>query len=244
LREGGAIRQETRLWNEREGRTYVMRSKEEAHDYRYFPEPDLPPLMVTESWLENLRHQLPELPEARRQRFQDSYGLTMEESMLLTQSREMADYYEQATRASESPKLAANWMLSELLRELKNANIDIAKCPIKPADLGALIKLINNNTISGKIAKEVFEKMFQSGTAPQEIIRELGLEQISDAGQIKDVVSRVLTENPKQVENYCQGKQSLLGFFVGQIMKATSGKANPQMVNEILKQMLDERCKS
>ncbi|MEW6732574.1 MAG: Asp-tRNA(Asn)/Glu-tRNA(Gln) amidotransferase subunit GatB [Acidobacteriota bacterium] len=243
LREGGRVRQETRLWNDREGRTFVMRSKEEAHDYRYFPEPDLPPLVVASEWIEKVAEELPELPETRRARFQQDYGLSMDESMLLTQSREMADYYEAVGRASESPKAAANWILSELLRELKNDNIEITQCQVKPTDLGALIKLINNNTISGKIAKDVFEQMFRTGKPPQQLIKELGLEQISDSSQIQTAVAQAIADNPKQVEQYCQGKQTLFGFFVGQVMKATRGKANPQMVNELLKQMLDEKCK-
>jgi aspartyl-tRNA(Asn)/glutamyl-tRNA(Gln) amidotransferase subunit B len=244
LSDGGRVIQETRLWNDREGRTYVMRTKEEAHDYRYFPEPDLPPLVVSESWLSGLSGQMPELPEARRERFQKEHSLNMEESMLLTQSREMADYYEQVVRSSENPRHAANWVLSELLRELKNANLEITECPVKADYLGLLIKLINNNTISGKMAKEIFEKMFQTGKAPQKIIDELGLSQVTDPAVIREAIAKAITDNPKQVENYCGGKQTLFGFFVGQVMKATQGKANPQMLNDLLKEMLDEKCKS
>jgi aspartyl-tRNA(Asn)/glutamyl-tRNA(Gln) amidotransferase subunit B len=244
LEKGGRITQETRLWNDREGRTYVMRSKEEAHDYRYFPEPDLPPLVVSESWLSGIQNLLPELPEARRERFQHKYSLNMEESMLLTQSREMADYYERVVSSSENSRHAANWVLSELLRELNNANLEITDSPLKAENLGALIKLINNNTISGKMAKGIFEKMFQSGKAPQDIIDELGLSQIIDPTVIREAIGKALVDNPKQVSQYCEGRQSLYGFFVGQVMKATQGKANPQMLNELLKEMLDEKCKS
>lgn len=244
IKEGGKVTQETRLWNDREGRTYVMRSKEEAHDYRYFPEPDLPPLVVTETWINSVKAQMVELPEARRERFQQQYSLTMDESLLLTQTREMAEYYEKAALAAENPKLAANWVLSELLRELKNANLEITDCPVTPENLGALIKLISNNTISGKIAKDVFDKMFKTGKSPQDLVRELGLEQISDEGVIAAAITKAIEENPKQVESYCGGKQGLFGFFVGQVMKSTGGKANPQMLNELLKKMLEERCKA
>ncbi len=244
LSEGGRVIQETRLWNDREGRTYVMRSKEDAHDYRYFPEPDLPPLVVTDSYIKEIKQVLPELPEARRERFQEQYSLTMDESIILTQSRSMADYYEGVVKNSNNAKASVNWMLSELLRELKNANLDIIDCPIKPNDLGELITLISNNTINGKIAKEVFEKMFQTGKLPKALIQELGLTQITNSVEILTIVAKVINDNPKQLEQYCQGKQTLFGFFVGQVMKVTAGKANPQMVNEVLKTQLEERCKS
>ncbi len=244
IKEGGRITQETRLWNDREGRTYVMRSKEEAHDYRYFPEPDLPPLIVSSDWIKEIEKQLPELPEARRERFQKDYGLTMDESMILTQSRQMADYYEDVVTSSNNAKLAANWVLSELLRELKNANLDIEESPVKAIDLGLLIKLIGDNTISGKIAKEVFEKMIQTGKSPKVLVEELGLTQITDLSQIQAIAEKVINDNPKQLEQYCKGKESLIGFFVGQVMKLSAGKANPQMVNDILKTLLGERCKS
>ncbi len=244
LKEGGRISQETRLWNEREGRTYVMRSKEEAHDYRYFPEPDLPPIIVSNEFLREIAKELPELPEARRERFQQEYKLSLEESIILTQSRQMADYYEEVVKSSNNAKMSANWVLNELLGELKNANLEITACPIKPTDLGELINLITNNTISGKMAKEVFEKMFQSGKSPKVLVEELGLIQITDITEIQNIAAKVIDENPKQLEQYCKGKQSLIGFFVGQVMKLTAGKANPQMLNEILKNLLEERCKS
>lgn len=239
LTQGGRIVQETRLWNERESRTFTMRSKEEAHDYRYFPEPDLPPLNVDSDWIESVRTQLPELPEARRERFQTQYGLSMEESMLLTQSRDMADYYEQVTLSSGSARQSANWMLSELLRELKNSGTDIADCPVKAADLGRLIQLINNETISGKIGKDVFTKMYETSKTADQIIEELGLKQISDSSQLLEILDRVITNSPKQVADYKAGKTSLLGFFVGQVMKATQGRANPQLLNELIRQRLD-----
>ncbi len=239
LSEGGRIVQETRLWNEREAKTYTMRSKEEAHDYRYFPEPDLPPLIVNTDWIESVKANLPELPEARRERFQTQYELSMEESMLLTQSRDMADYYEEVVLASGSSRQSANWILSELLRELKNSATDISACPVKAVDLGRLIRLINDETISGKIGKDVFIKMYETSKTPDQLIEELGLKQISDSAQLLEVLDRVINSNPKQVADYKAGKTSLLGFFVGQVMKATQGRANPQLLNQLLKQRLD-----
>jgi aspartyl-tRNA(Asn)/glutamyl-tRNA(Gln) amidotransferase subunit B len=239
LETGGKIVQETRLWNEKEGKTYSMRSKEDAPDYRYFPEPDLPPLEVSQEWVERLRDELPELPEARRQRFMRDYDLNPDESFTLTSDRKLADYFETAARASNNTRAAANWILSELLRELKNADVDITLCKIKPEDLGAMIRLIDDKTISGKIGKDVFAEMFATGKAPSEIVKEKGLTQITDTSAIEKIVDEVIAANPKQVENYRGGKTALMGFFVGQVIKASGGKANPQAVNEILKAKLD-----
>lgn len=239
LETGGKITQETRLWNEKEGKTYTMRSKEDAPDYRYFPEPDLPPLEVSKEWIERLRGELPELPEARRQRFMRDYDLNPDESFTLTSDRKLADYFETAARASNNTRAAANWILSELLRELKNAGIDIAGCGIKAEDLGAMIRLIDDKTISGKIAKDVFVEMFATGKTPAEIVKEKGLTQITDTAAIEKIVDEVIAASPKQVENYRGGKTQLMGFFVGQVIKASGGKANPQAVNDILKKKLD-----
>lgn len=239
IEAGGEVVQETRLWNEKESKTYTMRSKEDAHDYRYFPEPDLPPLEVTQLWMEQLRAELPELPEARRQRFIRQYELSADESFTLTGQRELADYFEEAATTAGNPRAAANWVLSELLRELKNASIDITRSKISADSLGALIKLIDDQTISGKIAKDVFVDMFATGKAPDEIVKEKGLVQITDTSAIEKVVDEVIGANPKQFEQYRSGKTALLGFFVGQVIKATGGKANPQAVNEILKSRLD-----
>ena len=239
LETGGKITQETRLWNEKEGKTYTMRSKEDAPDYRYFPEPDLPPLEVSKEWVERLRDELPELPEARRQRFMRDYDLNPDESFTLTSDRKLADYFETAAKASNNIRAAANWMLSELLRELKNAGASIAGCKIKAEDLGAMIRLIDDKTISGKIAKDVFVEMFATGKAPSEIVKEKGLTQITDTSAIEKIVDEVIAANPKQVENYRGGKTALMGFFVGQVIKASGGKANPQAVNDILKKKLD-----
>jgi aspartyl-tRNA(Asn)/glutamyl-tRNA(Gln) amidotransferase subunit B len=241
LETGGKITQETRLWNEKEGKTYSMRSKEDAPDYRYFPEPDLPPLEVGKEWVERLRGELPELPEARRQRFMRDYDLNPDESFTLTGDRKLADYFETAAKASNNTRAAANWIQSELLRELKNADVDITGCKIKAEDLGAMIRLIDDKTISGKIAKDVFVEMFATGKAPAEIVKEKGLTQITDTSAIEKIVDEVIAANPKQVENYRGGKTALMGFFVGQVIKASGGKANPQAVNEILKKKLGDQ---
>jgi len=238
LENGERIVQETRLWSERDGKTYPMRSKEEAHDYRYFPEPDLPPLIVSSEWVNRIRALLPELPEEKRQRFIDQYGLSIDDAGTLTATRDLADYYEAVARQSGNARASANWILSELLRELKNANADISQCPVAPQNLAAMIKLIDNGTISGKIGKTVFEEMFASGKPAEQIIEEKGLVQITDLGEIERTVQQVVANNPKQVEQYRAGKAGLFGFFVGQVMKATQGKANPQSVNEILKRIL------
>ena len=239
LETGGKITQETRLWNEKDGKTVTMRSKEDAHDYRYFPEPDLPPLEVRDAWVESLRAGLPELPEARRQRFIRDYDLNADESFTLTSERELANYFETAAKAANNHRAAANWILSELLRELKNADIDITACKIKAEDLGAMIRLVDDQTISGKIAKDVFVEMFASGKAPAEIVREKGLVQITDTSAIEKIVDEVIAANPQQLERYRSGKTQLMGFFVGQVIKASGGKANPQAVNDILKKKLD-----
>jgi len=238
IEAGGEVVQETRLWNDREGKTYTMRSKEDAHDYRYFPEPDLPPLEVSDAWIEGLRAGLPELPETRRRRFMKDYELSADESFTLTGQRELADYLEQTAEASGNPRATANWVLTELLRELKNASIDITECKVSPEGLGSLIRLIDDGTISGKIAKEVFADMFATGKPPEEIVREKGLVQITDIGAIEKVVDEVIAANPKEVEAFRAGKTALIGFFVGQVMKASGGKANPKAVNEILKSKL------
>lgn len=239
LEAGGTMVQETRLWNEKEGKTYTMRSKEDAHDYRYFPEPDLAPLEVGSTWIESLKAELPELPETRRQRFMREYELSADEAFTLTGERALADYFETVAKAAGNHRSAANWVLSELLRELKTAEGDITTCKIKAEDLGALIRLIDDNTISGKIAKDVFAEMFASGKTPAEIVKEKGLVQITDTAAIEKIVDEIIAANPKQVEGYRSGRTALMGFFVGQVMKVTGGKANPQAVNEILKAKLE-----
>ncbi len=238
LEEGGHIVQETRLWSEREARTYAMRSKEEAHDYRYFPEPDLPPLVLTAETIAALRSRMPELPEPRRQRFVESYGLSFEDSMLMTTTREMADFFEACVKASGNARAAFNWIANELLARIPAEKLSLETSPISPTALAELIGLVADGTLSNKLAKEVFERMLTSGKSAREVVQELGGGQISDVGQIEAVAAEVIAANPKQVAEYRAGKTPLLAFFVGQVMKATKGKANPQLVNEVLKRLL------
>jgi aspartyl-tRNA(Asn)/glutamyl-tRNA(Gln) amidotransferase subunit B len=238
LESGGRLQQETRLWDERAGETRVMRSKEEAHDYRYFPEPDLPPLIVADELIERVRATMPELPEARRRRFMEQYGLSFSEASQLTSELTLADYYEKAAEASGNPRSASNWMRSELLRELENAGLTAGASPVMAADLGALVRLIDEEKISGKQGKDVLVEMFKTGKSASSIISEQGLVQLSDSGEIDSIIDEVLAANPQQLENYRGGKETLFGFFVGQVMKASKGKANPKVVNERLKAKL------
>ncbi|MGC9993864.1 MAG: Asp-tRNA(Asn)/Glu-tRNA(Gln) amidotransferase subunit GatB [Terriglobia bacterium] len=234
----GTIHQETRLWDSREQRTYGMRSKEFAHDYRYFPEPDLLPVVITEEWKEEVRRSLPELPEARRQRFLRDYSLTDYDAAQLTSSRVLADYFEQVAKACGEPKLAANWVLSELLYLLKEANKEITESPISAQALAELLTAIAAGTISGKMGKEILVEMFASGKTARQIIAEQGLEQIQDADKLAAVARQIIAANPKQAEQYRKGKTATLGWFVGQMMKATHGQANPHLVQEVLKKEL------
>jgi len=235
---GGTIQQETRLWDSREQRTYGMRSKEFAHDYRYFPEPDLLPVVITEEWKAEVRRSLPELPEARRQRFLRDYSLTDYDAAQLTSSRILADYFEAVAGACGEPKLAANWVLTELLYLLKGANKDIAESPVSAPNLGELLNVIGKGTISGKMGKDILVEMFGTGKTASRIISEQGLEQIQDTAQIAAVARQIIAANPKQTEQYRKGKTATLGWFVGQVMKATRGQANPQLVQEVLKKEL------
>ena len=239
LEAGEKIPQETRLWNERESKTYSMRSKEEAHDYRYFPEPDLLPLITPEDLIQKLRSELPELPEARRQRFVDEYELSFEDASQLTDSRGMADYFEEVARSSGNAKAAANWILNELTRELKGTGVDIADSPLSPLQLIEMIKLIDSGGISGKMAKDVLVRMYQSGKSAAEVVEEIGGLQLSDEASIRSLVDQAIQGNPRQLEQYRGGKTGLFGFFVGQVMKLSGGRANPQMVNEVLKKALE-----
>ncbi len=238
LESGGELRQETRLWNEREGKTTVMRTKEYAHDYRYFPEPDLPPLILTPEWIEEVKRELPELPGPRRQRFIEQYGLSFEDATTLTATRSMADYYEAVVAQGVEARAAANWILSELIYLLRSSGSDISACPITPPHLAGMIKLISEGTISGKIAKTVIQEMFQTGKTAEEVVKEKGLVQLSDPAQLEPIIDEVLQAHPDKVNAYRGGKVGLLGFFVGQVMKATKGKANPQLVNQLLREKL------
>jgi aspartyl-tRNA(Asn)/glutamyl-tRNA(Gln) amidotransferase subunit B len=232
------LHQETRLWDERAAETRVMRSKEEAHDYRYFPEPDLPPLIVADEFIERVRAELPELPDARRRRFMEQYGLSFSDASQLTSERSLADYYEKAAEASGNPRAAANWIRSELLRELEGVGGLASSSSVSPADLGALVRMIDEGKISGKQGKEVLVEMFKTGKSAAAIVAEQGLVQLSDTDEIDALIDQVLAANQQQVASYRAGKETLFGFFVGQVMKASKGKANPQVVNERLKEKL------
>jgi aspartyl-tRNA(Asn)/glutamyl-tRNA(Gln) amidotransferase subunit B len=239
LDSGERIVQETRLWDPDKGHTVSMRSKEFAHDYRYFPEPDLPPLDVASAWIEQVRATLPELPAARRQRFTKVYALSAYDADVATQSKGLADYFEAAATGSANPKTVANWVLNEVLRVVPpDDEKAIAACPVKPADLAGLIALIEDGTISGRMAKDVFEKMLASGERARAIVSREGLTQVADAGALGTVVDRVLAEHAKVVEDYKAGKRAALGFLVGQVMKSTSGKASPAVVNSLLMEKL------
>ena len=239
LETGERIVQETRLWDPDRAVTVSMRSKEFAHDYRYFPEPDLPPLDVQPAWIEEMRARLPELPGARRARFQADYALSAYEADILTQGRGLADYFEEAARESGKPKVVANWVLNELLREVP-ADDDraVAASPIPPAHLVGLLRLMDDGTISGKIAKDVFEKMVRSRDTAEAIVRREGLTQVADEGALGAAVDTVLAAHAKVVEDYKAGKKAALGFLVGQVMKSTQGKANPGVVNRLLMEKL------
>jgi aspartyl-tRNA(Asn)/glutamyl-tRNA(Gln) amidotransferase subunit B len=217
-----------------------MRGKEEAHDYRYFPDPDLVPLILDPGWIEEIRNRLPELPEPKKERFLREYGIPEYDAEILTTSKTLAEYYETCLRHFPKPKLVSNWIMSELLRELKKDEREIEECPVPAGNLAELLKLIEDGTISGKIAKSVFEEMYRSGKRAGEIIQATGSLQVSDSITLEKVVADVLATNGKEIEAYRKGKEKLFGFFVGQVMKATQGKANPQMVNEILKKKLHE----
>ena len=240
LAAGGAIRQETRLWDDSAGATLPMRTKEYAHDYRYFPDPDLVPLKVDREWLDKVRAALPELPDAKRTRFQETYALPRYDAEVLTSERPLADYFESAAKAAwgENAKAVSNWVMGEVLRLLNERKIPIAECPVPPGRLAKLVRLIADGTISGKIAKTVFDEMAESGAEPEAIVEAKGLRQIADAGAIGQVVEEVLAANPEEAEAYRGGKKKLLGFFVGQVMKATGGKASPGAVQEALKEKL------
>jgi aspartyl-tRNA(Asn)/glutamyl-tRNA(Gln) amidotransferase subunit B len=235
---GGRVVQETRLWNADKGTSHAMRSKEHAHDYRYFPEPDLPPLRIDDNWRERVRKELPELPIARRQRFVDALGLSPYDAGVLTAEKPIADYFEAVVSAGAEVKAAANWVSSELLARLNRDDQPIEAAPVNAQNLAELIALISNKTISGKIAKDVFDKMWTSGRGADAIVESEGLVQVTDAGALEAACRAAVDGNPKQVEQYKKGNSKLIGFFVGQVMKQTQGKANPEMVNEILKKLL------
>ena len=236
LDRGERLGQETRLWNPDKGQTLPMRSKEFAHDYRYFPEPDLVPLRPAPAWVAEIEDGLPELPRARRIRFTEQYGLPPYDADLLTADRALADYYEEAVRLHPNPKALANWIMSELLRELAGDPAAVAASPIRPAHLARLVALVDDGTISGKIAKDVFERMARSGEDPDAIVRREGLTQVADEGALQAVVDQVIAANPTAVADFRKGKKQSLAFLVGQVMKATGGKADPRLVDRLIRE--------
>lgn len=238
LDDGGKIIQETRLWDSSRSITESMRGKEEAHDYRYFPDPDLVPIIVDQNWIDGIKTSLPELPDIKRERFVSEYGLSANDADFLACDKPVADWFEGTVILGGQPKNVANWIMGDLMKLLNEENRSIEDCPLKPGQLIEMLKLMDNGTISGKIAKTVFEEMYKTGKNAEVIVREKGLLQISDTGAIEQAVDDAIAKYPAEVERFKAGEEKLTGFFVGQVMKITKGKANPQMVNELLKKKL------
>jgi aspartyl-tRNA(Asn)/glutamyl-tRNA(Gln) amidotransferase subunit B len=238
IEAGGKVIQETRLFDSNTGMTRSMRGKEEAHDYRYFPDPDLVPLVISPEWIEQVRATLPELPDAKRTRFVEELGLSAYDAEVLAADRALADYFDVCVTLTRDAKICANWIMGDVLRKLKESGTSIAEAPVSPQRLTGLLIRITDNTISGKIAKTVFEKMWQSGQTADQIINAEGLKQVTDTGAIEGLVDEVIAANPDQVAEYLGGKDKLIGFFVGKVMQASQGKANPGMVNQLLKKKL------
>ena len=239
LLEGGTIIQETRLWDPHKNKTMSMRGKEEAHDYRYFPDPDLLPLVIDDGWIRRIKESLPELPVEKKKRFMAQYGLPSYDAELLSSDRALADYFENCVSIYSHPKQISNWMMGALLGLLNNLGKSIDESPVSSENLARLIALIEDGVISGKIAKTVFDEMGQTGKPAEQIVKEKGLVQITDTKALENAVSNIISAHPKEVDAYKNGKTKLLGFFVGQVMKETKGKANPKLVNEIMKRQLD-----
>ena len=239
IESGGKVVQETRLYDPDKNETRSMRGKEDANDYRYFPDPDLLPVEITPEFIESVRASLPELPDAKRQRFMTQYGLSQYDADSLTQSREVAEYFEAVTALTNDAKLTANWMNGDVAAALNRAGLEITAIPVNTEALASLLKRIQDNTISGKIAKEVFDALWNGEGTTDEIIEKKGLKQITDSSAIEGLIDGIIAANPKQVEEYRSGKDKLFGFFVGQAMKASKGKANPEQLNAILKQKLE-----
>ncbi|HAU29695.1 MAG TPA: Asp-tRNA(Asn)/Glu-tRNA(Gln) amidotransferase GatCAB subunit B [Rhodospirillaceae bacterium] len=237
IEDGGEVVQETRLWDTKKGETRAMRSKENAHDYRYFPDPDLPPLMLSEGFVENIRKSLPELPDAKKQRFMADYGLSAYDATILISEQARADFYEELAKGRDF-KLCANWFITELLGALNKSGKDIGDSPISADQLGDLVDLMSNDTISGRIAKDVFALMLETGKTAGVIVEEKGLRQVTDTGALEAVIDEVMAQQADKVAEYRSGKDKLFGFFVGQVMKASGGKANPGMLNDLLKKKL------
>jgi aspartyl-tRNA(Asn)/glutamyl-tRNA(Gln) amidotransferase subunit B len=238
VNDGEKVIQETRLWDTDQNITISMRGKEEAHDYRYFPDPDLVPLRVDDHWIEEIRKGLPELPDQKRERFIQDYKIPEYDAEILTSTKAMANYFEDCVRLYPEPKTVSNWMMGDLLREMKQDEKEIDQCLVTPKHLAEMLNMMKEGTISGKIAKDVFEEMYRTGDWPAMIVKEKGWVQILDTGEIEGVIEKVLQSNPKLVEDYRNGKEKVFGFLVGEVMRGTKGKANPKLVNELLREKL------
>lgn len=238
LDEIGQIVQETLRWNEEKGITVSMRSKEEAHDYRYFPDPDLVDMIIDQEWIEQIKLTIPELPDARKARYIKEYQLSEYDADILTSSKDSSDFFDAVLKYTKDAKAVTNWIMGDLLRYLNENNLELKESKISPKSLGEMIQLIEKGTISGKIAKNVFKTIMESGKEPETIIKEQGLVQISDEGAIADIVGQVIANNPQSVEDYRNGKEKAIGFLVGQVMKETKGKANPQIVNKLIREKI------
>jgi aspartyl-tRNA(Asn)/glutamyl-tRNA(Gln) amidotransferase subunit B len=238
LKDGEEVVQETRLWDTEQNITISMRGKEEAHDYRYFPDPDLVPLKVDDQWIEEIRKGLPELPDQKRERFIQDYKIPEYDAEILTSTKAMANYFENCAQLFPEPKTVSNWMMGDLLREMKRDEKEIDQCLVTPKHLADMLNMVKEGTISGKIAKDVFEEMYRTGAWPAMIVKEKGWVQILDSGEIDGVIEKVFQSNPKLVEDYRSGKEKVFGFLVGEVMKGTKGKANPKLVNELLRKRL------
>ncbi|MDI6604325.1 MAG: Asp-tRNA(Asn)/Glu-tRNA(Gln) amidotransferase subunit GatB [Thermoanaerobacteraceae bacterium] len=238
LEEGGSITQETRRWNDQKGITEIMRSKEEANDYRYFPDPDLVPIIITNEWKEEIEKSLPEMPYHKKERFISQYGIPEYDANVITSSKALAGFFEKCVMEYSSAKTVSNWVMGEMMRLLKETGEDIEDVPIKPHQMAVLLKLIDNGTITGTIAKTVFEEIFNTGKDPEKIVEEKGLKQMDNEDELREIAVRIIKENPKSVEDFKNGKDKSIGYLVGQVMKETKGKANPQIVNNILREEL------
>jgi aspartyl-tRNA(Asn)/glutamyl-tRNA(Gln) amidotransferase subunit B len=241
LDDGQVVIQDTRLFNPSTGTTASMRTKEQAHDYRYFPDPDLLPLKIEPELIERMRSDMPELPNEKKARFVEEYAIPAYDAEVLTASRDLADYFEATAKLFKNYKQISNWIMTELLRELKGEGDELAGCLITPDMLARMLKMIEDGTISGKIAKTVFEEMYSTGKDPSEIVEEKGLKQVSDESELQTIIGKILDDHPEEVSKYLGGKKQLQGFFVGQVMKATRGKANPKLVNQLLEEELKNR---
>jgi aspartyl-tRNA(Asn)/glutamyl-tRNA(Gln) amidotransferase subunit B len=238
LDEGKEVIPETRLWDAEKEVTFSMRSKEESHDYRYFPEPDLVPIIIDQEWIEEVKKKLPELAEAKKERLLTQYDIPEYDAGVLTASKALADYFEACINFFPQPKTVSNWIMGELLRELKKDYTEVDKCSVPPDHLAELLSIVEKGTISAKMAKEVFAEMYQAGKRASQIVEEKGLRQILDERELSTIIDQVLAQHPKEVKAFRAGKEKLFGFLVGQTMRATGGKANPELVNKILREKL------